>query len=149
LAGGGEKDNPEGSQVLKQVKEEAGGDPDIHILKLAPESFLEINALQRGADIVIQKSLREGFGLTVTEALWKARPVVGGNVGGIRLQIKHGENGFLVSSIEEAADKFEYLLQNPPGAREMGQAGREAVRDKFLITRHFKDYLRLIGELCS
>jgi len=149
LAGGEAKDDPEGSQVLKQVKGEAGGDPDIHILNLASESFFEINALQRGADIVIQKSLKEGFGLTVTEALWKARPVVGGNVGGIRMQIKHGENGFLVNSIEEAADKVEYLLQNTSRAREMGQAGREAVKDKFLITRHFKDYLRLIGELCS
>jgi len=149
LAGGEAKDDPEGSQVIKQVKGEAGGDPDIHILNLAPESFFEINALQRGADIIIQKSLKEGFGLTVTEALWKARPVVGGNVGGIRMQIKHGANGFLVNSIEEAADKVEYLLQNTSRAREMGQAGRETVKDKFLITRHFKDYLRLIGELCS
>ena len=149
LAGGGAKDDPEGSEILKQVKGEARGDPNIHILNLAPESFFEINALQRGADIVIQKSLKEGFGLTVTEALWKARPVVAGNVGGIRMQIKHGENGFLVNSIEEAADKVEYLLRSPFRAREMGEAGREVVKDKFLITRHLKDYLRLIGDLCS
>jgi len=149
LAGGTAEDDPEGSQVLKQVKQEAKGDSDIHILNLPPDSFFEINALQRGADIVIQKSLKEGFGLTVTEALWKARPVVGGNVGGIKLQIKDGENGFLVNSIEEATDKALYLLKNPSYAREMGEAGRKVVKDKFLITRHFKDYLRLIGELCS
>ncbi len=149
LAGGTAEDDPEGSQVLKQVKEEAKGDSDIYILNLPPDSFFEINALQRGADIVIQKSLKEGFGLTVTEALWKARPVIGGNAGGIVLQIKDGESGFLVNSIEEAIDKVEYLLRNPSYAREMGEAGRKVVRDKFLITRHLKDYLRLIGELCS
>ena len=149
LAGGEAKDDPESLQVLKQIREKARGDPDIHILNLPPDSFLEINALQRGADIIIQKSLREGFGLTVTEALWKARPVVGGNVGGIKLQIKQNENGFLVNSIEEAADKVEYLLQNPSRAREMGEAGRKVVKDKFLITRHLKDYLKLLGELCG
>lgn len=149
LAGGTAEDDPEGSQILKQVEEEAKGDSDIYILNLPPDSFFEINALQRGADIVIQKSLKEGFGLTVTEALWKARPVIGGNVGGIVLQIKDGENGFLVNSIEEATDKVEYLLKNPSHAREMGEAGRGVVKDKFLITRHLKDYLRLIGELCS
>jgi len=149
LAGGEAKDDPESLQVFKQIQEKAEGDPDIHILNLPPDSFLEINALQRGANIIIQKSLREGFGLTVTEALWKARPVVGGNVGGIKLQIKQNENGFLVNSIEEAADKIEYLLQNPSRAREMGEAGRKVVKDKFLITRHLKDYLKLLGELCG
>lgn len=149
LAGGTAEDDPEGWQVLKQVKEEAKGDSDIYILNLPPDSFFEINALQRGADIVIQKSLKEGFGLTVTEALWKARPVIGGNAGGIVLQIKDGESGFLVNSIEEAIDKVEYLLRNPSYAREMGEAGKKVVKDKFLITRHLKDYLRLIGELCS
>lgn len=148
LAGGTAEDDPEGWQVLKQVKEEAKSDSDIHIINLPPDSFFEINALQRGADIVIQKSLKEGFGLTVTEALWKARPVIGGNAGGIKLQIKDAENGFLVNSIEEAIDKVEYLLKNPSYAREMGEAGRKVVKDKFLITRHLKDYLRLIGELC-
>ena len=149
LAGGIAEDNPEGSYILKQVKEEAKGDLDIHILNLPPDSFFEINALQRGADIVIQKSLKEGFGLTVTEALWKTRPVIGGNAGGIKLQIKDGENGFLIDSIEETTDKVEYLLKNSSHAREMGEAGRKIVKDKFLITRYFKNYLRLIGELCS
>ncbi len=149
LAGGTATDDPEGSQILAEVEKEAKGDSDIHILNLPPDSFFEINALQRGADIVIQKSLKEGFGLTVTEALWKARPVVGGNVGGIKLQIKEGESGFLVDSIKEAADKIEYLLRNPSYALEMGKAGRKVVKDRFLITRHLKDYLRLIGELCS
>jgi len=86
--------------------------------------------------------------LTVTEALWKARPVVGGNVGGIRLQIKEGENGFLVNSVEEAADRVEYLLRNPLCARKMGEVGRKIVKEKFLITRHLKDYLRLIKSIC-
>jgi len=148
LAGGEARDDPEGPEIFRQVKKEAQGDPDIHILNLAPDSFIEINALQRSADIVIQKSLKEGFGLTVTEALWKARPVVGSNVGGIKLQIKEGENGFLVNSVEEAADKVEYLLRNPSCARKMGEAGKRVVKDKFLITRHLKDYLRLIGDIC-
>ena len=88
-------------------------------------------------------------GISVTEALWKARPVIGGNAGGIVLQIKDGESGFLVNSIEEAIDKVVYLLRNPSYGREMGEAGKKVVKDKFLITRHLKDYLRLIGELCS
>ena len=148
LAGGEARDDPEGPEVLRQIRREAKDDPDIHILNLAPDSFVQINALQRSADVVIQKSLREGFGLTVTEALWKARPVVGGNVGGIRLQIKEGENGFLVNSVEEAADRVEYLLRNPLCARKMGEVGRKIVKEKFLITRHLKDYLRLIKSIC-
>ncbi|TET60359.1 glycosyltransferase, partial [Candidatus Aerophobetes bacterium] len=110
LAGGGAEDDPEGSKILAQVMEEARDDPDIHILDLPPTSFLEINALQRGADVIIQKSLKEGFGLTVTEALWKEKAVVGGKVGGIKLQIRDGENGFLVSSVGEAAQRVEYLF---------------------------------------
>lgn len=149
LAGGEAKDDPEGPEVLTRVREEAGDDPDIHILNLPPESFFEINALQRSAEVVIQKSLKEGFGLTVTEALWKARPVVGGNVGGIRLQIMQGKNGFLVSSPEEAAEKVEYLLKNPSVACKMGKAGKRLVKDKFLITRHLKDYLRMMTEILN
>ena len=149
LAGGEAKDDPEGPEVLTRVREEAGDDSDIHILNLPPESFFEINALQRSAEVVIQKSLKEGFGLTVTEALWKARPVVGGNVGGIRLQIMQGKNGFLVSSPEEAAEKVEYLLKNPSVACKMGKAGKRLVKDKFLITRHLKDYLRMMTEILN
>lgn len=149
LAGGGAEDDPEGSKILAQVMEEARGDPDIHILDLPPTSFLEINALQRGADVIIQKSLKEGFGLTVTEALWKEKAVVGGKVGGIKLQIRDGENGFLVSSVGEAAQRVEYLFKNPSQAQKMGKAGKKLVREKFLIARHLKDYLNLVSEITS
>lgn len=149
LAGGGAEDDPEGSKILAKVMEEARDDPHIHILDLPPTSFLEINALQRGADVIIQKSLKEGFGLTVTEALWKEKAVVGGKVGGIKLQIRDGENGFLVSSVGEAAQRVEYLFKNPSQAQKMGKAGRKLVREKFLITRHLKDYLNLVSEITS
>ncbi|MBA7496048.1 Trehalose synthase [subsurface metagenome] len=149
LAGGGAEDDPEGPQMLAQVRNEAKDDPHLHILDLPPTSFLEINALQTGADVVIQKSLKEGFGLTVTEALWKERVVVGGKVGGIKLQIRDGENGFLVTSVRETAERVEYLLKNPTQAREMGRAGKKLVREKFLITRLLKDYLNLISEITS
>jgi len=149
LAGGGAEDDPEGSKILAKVMEEARDDPDIHILDLPPTSFLEINALQRGADVIIQKSLKEGFGLTVTEALWKEKAVVGGKVGGIKLQIRDGENGFLVSSVGEAAQRVEYLFKNPSQAEKMGKAGRKLVREKFLIARHLKDYLNLVSEITS
>lgn len=149
LAGGGAEDDPEGSKILAKVREEARGDPHIHILDLPPTSFLEINALQRGADVIIQKSLKEGFGLTVTEALWKEKAVVGGKVGGIKLQIRDGENGFLVSSAGEAAQRVEYLFKNPSQARAMGKAGKKLVGEKFLIARHLKDYLDLVSEITS
>lgn len=149
LAGGGATDDPEHSKIFNELKKEIKNDPDIHILNLPPQSHLEINALQRSAQVVIQKSLKEGFGLTVTEALWKARPVVGGNAGGIKLQLKNGENGFLVSSVEEAAEKVEYLLKNPHIADKMGKKGKKIVREKFLITRHIKDYLKMINQLIS
>jgi trehalose synthase len=149
LAGGGAEDDPEAPQMLARVREEAKDDPHLHILDLPPTSFLEINALQRGADVVIQKSLKEGFGLTVTEALWKERAVVGGKAGGIKLQIRDGENGFLVTSVREAAQRVEYLLKNPTKAREMGRRGKKLVREKFLITRLLKDYLNLISEITS
>lgn len=149
LAGGGAEDDPEGSKILAQVMEEKRDDPHIHILDLPPTSFLEINALQRGADVIIQKSLKEGFGLTVTEALWKEKAVVGGKVGGIKLQIRDGENGFLVSSVGEAAQRVEYLFKNPSQAQKMGKAGKKLVREKFLIARHLKDYLNLVSEITS
>ena len=149
LAGGGAEDDPEGSKILTKVMEEARDDPDIHILDLPPTSFLEINALQRGADVIIQKSLKEGFGLTVTEALWKEKAVVGGKVGGIKLQIRDGETGFLVSSVGEAAQSVEYLFKNPSQAQKMGKSGKKLVREKFLITRHLKDYLNLLNKITS
>lgn len=149
LAGGGAEDDPEGSQILARVMKEAKDDPHLHILDLPPSSFLEINALQRGAGVVIQKSLKEGFGLTVAEALWKERAVVGGKVGGIKLQIRDGETGFLVTSVRETAERVEYLLKNLSQARKMGRAGKKLVREKFLITRLLKDYLNLISEITS
>jgi trehalose synthase len=106
LAGGGADDDPEGKEVLREVNEAAANDPDIHVLLLPPFSDLEINALVRGSTIIFQKSIREGFGLTVSEALWKGKPVIGGAVGGIKLQIINGVTGFLVHSPEGAANRY-------------------------------------------
>lgn len=148
LAGGTADDDPEGSLILTQVREEAADDPDIHLLPPPPQEKLsdqEINALQQGADIIIQKSLKEGFALVVTEALWNGKPVVAGSVGGIKLQVIDGETGFLVNSIEETAARIKYLLDNPDVARRLGEMGKERVRRNFLITRHLRDYLRLFS----
>ncbi|HEX9761195.1 MAG TPA: glycosyltransferase, partial [Candidatus Acidoferrales bacterium] len=134
-------DDPEGDAVLREVQEAAGNDPDVHILNLPPWSHLEINALQRGSTIVVQKSLREGFGLTVSEALWKKRPVVASAVGGIPSQVIHKLTGMLVHSVEGAATQIRYLLQNPDFARTLGQNGYEHVKENFLITHKVKRYL--------
>jgi trehalose synthase len=144
LAGGGATDDPEGAQVLSEVMEAANDDPDLHVLLLPPFSDREINALQRGSTVILQKSLKEGFGLTVTEALWKGKPVVGGAVGGIRLQILDGVTGFLARSIEGAAERVRRLLGNPALAEELGRRGREHVRSHFLITRNLRNYLLLM-----
>jgi trehalose synthase len=144
LAGGGADDDPEGAAVLTEVKEAAGQDPDIHVLELAPNAHLEINALQRAATIVLQKSLREGFGLTVAEALWKGKPVVGGVAGGIAVQVIYDATGYTVNSVEGAAFRIRYLLNNPDLIAKMGNAGREYVRREFLITRHLADYLTML-----
>lgn len=141
LAGGGASDDPEGAQVLKEVQEKAGNDPDIHILLLPPFSDLEINALVRGSTIVFQKSIKEGFGLTVSEALWKKKPVIGGAVGGIRLQVLNGITGYLVHSPEGAARRASELLDNAELRERMGQNGHHHVKQNFLLTRHVKDYL--------
>ena len=147
LAGGGATDDPEAEQVLEELKADSQNDPDIHILDLAPESDRTINALQRLADIVLQKSLKEGFGLTVTEALWKGKPVIGGNVGGIKLQVINYHTGFLVDSPEGAALRIRYLLNEKALAKEMGRKGQKFVKENFLITRHVRDYLTLIAGL--
>ncbi|MDH7500359.1 MAG: glycosyltransferase, partial [candidate division NC10 bacterium] len=144
LAGGGATDDPEGAEVLAEVKEAAGRDPDIHVLELLSDAFLEINALQQAADIVIQKSTREGFGLTVTEAMWKGKPVIGGATGGIKVQIVPHVTGYTVHSVEGAAFRIRYLLDHPQLIARMGGAGREYVRRNFLITRHLADYLALL-----
>lgn len=147
LAGGGAMDDPEGEIVLNDVKLASEDDPDIHVLLLPGDAHRTINALQRAADIVIQKSIKEGFGLTVTEGLWKGKPVIGGNVGGIRKQIVNWKTGFLVNTPEGAAYRIRYLLQNREKIHEMGRIGKEYVREKFLITRHLREYLTLIYSL--
>jgi len=143
LAGGGASDDPEGEAVLREVQEAAQGDPDVHILNLPPWSHLEINALQRGSTIVLQKSLREGFGLTVSEALWKKKPVVASAVGGIPSQVIHKLTGMLVHSVEGAAYQIRFLLSNPDFARRLGDYGYEHVKENFLITSKLKRYLLL------
>lgn len=143
LAGGTASDDPESDKVLAEVKERASGNSDIYILSGPSISDIEINALQRASTVIVQKSLREGFALTVSEALWKARPVVASAVGGIPLQVKNKYTGLLVHGIEGAAYALRQLLTNPEYARWLGENGREHVRHNFLITRHLRDYLLL------
>ncbi|MFA7271145.1 MAG: glycosyltransferase [Candidatus Omnitrophota bacterium] len=146
LAGGTAEDDPEGSKVLEEVQERAKNDPDIHILLLS-QNDIEINALQRASDIIIQKSIREGFGLTVAEALWKAKPVVASNVGGIPLQIKHKYSGLLCHSVGGASFAMKQLLNSPEYAKKLGENGREHIKNNFLITRHLRDYMLLFLSL--
>jgi trehalose synthase len=143
LAGGGASDDPEGQQVLDEVRTFAGDDPDVHILELPPDAHRAINALQRGSDIILQKSLKEGFGLTVTEGLWKGKPVIGGDTGGIRLQVINHFSGFRVSTPEGAAMRIRYLLKHPKVMESIGKNARQHVLDNFLITRHLREYLTL------
>jgi len=145
LAGNRAADDPESDRVLAEVREKAGKDPDIHILLVPPENNdIDINALQRSATVVVQKSIREGFGLVVSEALWKGRPMVASAVGGIPLQVEHGRTGLLCRSVEGAALQIKQLLNNPDYARKLGENGREHVRQHFLLTRHLRDYLLLL-----
>jgi trehalose synthase len=144
LAGGGASDDPEGAEVLSEVQEAAAADPDIHVLLLPPYSDLEINALVRGSTVVMQKSIREGFGLTVSEALWKKKPVVGGAVGGIKMQIINGMTGFVVHSPEGAATRTMQLLGSPALRQTLAENGHMHVKENFLITRHLRDYLLLV-----
>ncbi len=148
MAGSMAADDPEGMEYLTLTRLHAGPDPDIHLLTdaegvLAPE----INAFQHGADVVIQKSTREGFGLVVAEGMWKRRPVIGGNVGGITLQIEDGATGFLVDSPAECAGRLVELLGDPGLSRRIGDAAHEAVRAKFLSTRELHDYLELFASI--
>lgn len=147
FAGGIASDDPESSDMLDRVRERAQDAPDIYVIapQAEPIPAIEVNALQRGADIIVQKSLREGFALTVTEAMWKGKPVIGTAVGGIQLQVIDGITGFLVRSIEETAERISFLLRNPELAQEMGEMAQEQVRGNFLITRQLHDYLRLIS----
>jgi trehalose synthase len=143
LAGGGASDDPEGASVLKEVREAAGGDQDIKVLELPTWAPLEVNALQRASTIVIQKSLREGFGLTVSEALWKKKPVVASAVGGIPTQVIHRHTGLLAHSVEGTAYQIRFLLAHPEIATRLGERGHEHVKENFLITQNLKRYLTL------
>ena len=143
LVGGTADDDPEGAQVLARVRTKAREDPDITVLCLPPTSHLEINAIQRASSVIIQKSVREGFGLTVAEALWKGKPVIAGAVGGIPMQITHKFSGILTRSIEGTAYWLKQLLNEPAFGRRLGESGREHVKQNFLITRQLRDYLLL------
>ncbi len=141
LAGGTASDDPESAEVLQEVRERAGDNPDIHILDIPPESDTDINALQRSAAIIMQKSLREGFALTIAEALWKAKPVVASAVGGIPLQVRNKLTGLLCHSIEGAAYALRQILANPDYGHWLGRNGKEHIRQHFLLTREIRDYL--------
>jgi trehalose synthase len=143
LAGGGASDDPEGAVVLKEVLREAQNDSDIKVLELPAWAPLEVNALQRASTIVIQKSLREGFGLTVSEALWKKKPVVASAVGGIPIQIIHKHTGLLAHSIEGTAYQIRFLLSHPEIAAKLGEHGHQHVKENFLITQKLKRYVTL------
>jgi trehalose synthase len=148
LAGSMATDDPEAFRVWEETEQARAGDRDIHLLSnLHQVGSVQINAFQRIANVMVQKSLREGFGLTVSEALWKGRPVVGGHAGGIKLQVIDGFNGYLVDSIESCAQRVIDLLADPVGADAMGSQGREHVRSNFLATTELHDWLLLLSEL--
>jgi len=148
LAGGLATDDPEGARILAKVYEQTRGDEDIHILNLPLEDRLEnwreVNALQRAATVIIQPSSREGFGLVVTEALWKGKPVIASNVGGIPFQIKKGNTGYFYQNPQKTAQKISYLLDNPRVAERIGNRGRKYVQEHFLIVDRITDYLMTI-----
>lgn len=146
LAGGGAADDPEGVSVYEECKEKAEEDKDMHFLLLT-QNDIEINALQRASTVIVQKSIKEGFGLTVAEALWKGKPVVASHVGGIPLQITHKYSGLLCHSIEGAAFAIKQILNSPEYAQKLGKNGKEHIRNNFLITRHLKDYMLLFLSL--
>jgi trehalose synthase len=147
LAGGSADDDPEGAEVLHEVLDHAGEDANLKVLLLPPDAHRTINALQRSATVVLQKSLKEGFGLTVTEALWKGKPVIGGACGGITLQVHDYHTGFLVYSPAGAAYRIRYLLRYADKRQRMGQTGHEFIRDHFLLTRNLRDYLTMLLRL--
>jgi trehalose synthase len=147
------QDDPEGMAVLEDVRRYAGDDPDIHVLadkELTTDRFenaVRVNALQRLSSVVLQKSVREGFGLTVTEAMWKGKPVIGGDCGGIRAQIWDGDNGYLVSDVGACAERLLHLLMNPPEAQRLGARARDTVRRRFLMPQLLANYLSLFEEM--
>jgi trehalose synthase len=149
LVGAAEGDDPEGVEMSAEVEEAASRDPDLHVLALGHDAALEVNALQRAATIVLQKSTREGFGLGVAEAMWKSKPVIGGFAGGITAQIVYGTTGFTVNSVEGTAFRARQLLADPALRTRIGEAAREHVRQHFLITRHVGDVLALMATLLA
>jgi trehalose synthase len=149
LAGGSASDDPEGAAVYKEVMEEANNDPDVKVIELPAWAPLEVNALQRASTIVIQKSLREGFGLTVSEALWKKKPVVASAVGGIPVQVIHKHTGMLSHSVEGTAYQIRFLLSHPEIAVKLGEHGHQHVKENFLITQKLKRYLTLLLTLAK
>lgn len=142
------RDDPDALEVFNSVQRYTGGDPDIHLFS-DPRVIgdLEVNAFQSGADVIVQKSIREGFGLTVAEAMWKGTPVIGGDCGGIHLQIRDEETGFLVRDVPTCARRIVELVSDPALARRLGEAGRESVRRNYLIPRLLRDYLELAVQL--
>ena len=148
LVGSMATDDPEGWEFFNSTLEYAGGDPDIKILNnLNNVGSIEVNAFQSQAEVLIQKSTREGFGLTVSEALWKARPFIGGNVGGIPLQVQDGTTGYLVDSPDECAERAVRILRDPEHGRDLGRAGKEHVRKHFLTPRLLRDWLKIFRDL--
>lgn len=145
LAGGGAADDPESVQVLEAVLREAAGDPDIYVLNLPGTSDVDINALQRVAAVIVQKSVREGFGLTVTEGLWKARPLVASPVGGIKIQVIHERTGLQAASVEEVATATVRLLKNQELARRLGAAGKEHVTQNFILPVYLERWLDMLA----
>ena len=148
LVGSMATDDPEGWDFFNDTIAHAEGDPDVHILNnFNNVGAIEVNAFQSHADVLVQKSTREGFGLTVSEAIWKAKPFIGGNVGGIPLQVRDGETGFLVSSVQECADRIVAVLEDPAMAKDLGRRGKEHVRAHFLMPRLLRDWLRILLQM--
>ena len=148
LVGSMASDDPEGWDFFNSTIEHAGGDPDIHILNnFNNVGAIEVNAFQSHSDVLIQKSTREGFGLTVSEAIWKGRPFIGGAVGGIPLQVENGVSGYLVDTVEQCAERTLDILKDPALGKALGRRGKEHVRKHFLTPRYLRDYLRIFGEL--
>jgi trehalose synthase len=147
LVGSMATDDPEGWEFFNATMAYADADPDIHILNnLNNVGAIEVNAFQSQSDVMIQKSTREGFGLTVTEGLWKARPTIGGDVGGIPLQVLDGETGYLVHSAEECAERAIRFLREPDLGKQLGRSGKEHVRKNFLTPRLLRDWLRIFKD---
>jgi trehalose synthase len=148
LVGSMASDDPEGWDFFNTTIGHADGDPDIHILNnFNNVGAIEVNAFQSHADVLIQKSTREGFGLTVSEAIWKGRPFIGGAVGGIPLQVENGVSGYLVDTVEQCAERTIDILRDPALGKALGRRGKENVRKHFLTPRYLRDYLRIFSEL--